>query len=54
MGFAFEAELATAFLAIQIAYAKHWRNIWLECDSAYVVSVLKTHDSAVPWRLLAQ
>ncbi|KAL8485527.1 hypothetical protein ACS0TY_027713 [Phlomoides rotata] len=54
MGFAFDAELATAFSAIEMAYDKNWRNIWLECDSVYVVSVLKTHDSAVPWRLLAQ
>ncbi|KAF1894029.1 hypothetical protein Lal_00003945 [Lupinus albus] len=33
------AELKAAIMAIEIAYHKGWRNIWLECDSALVVSI---------------
>ncbi|KAL8540377.1 hypothetical protein ACS0TY_001834 [Phlomoides rotata] len=54
IGFAFEAELATALLAIEIAYDKQWLKIWLKTDSLYVVYILKTHHSVVPWRLMAQ
>ncbi|KAL8555834.1 hypothetical protein ACS0TY_003595 [Phlomoides rotata] len=53
-GFAFEAELATAFTTIALAHDKHWMNIWLESDSSYVVNFLKTRPLLVPWRLLGQ
>ncbi|KAL8508541.1 hypothetical protein ACS0TY_018966 [Phlomoides rotata] len=53
-GFAFEAELATAFSAVEIAFDKHWLHLWLETDSIYVVNILKRHTSLVPWRLLGQ
>ncbi|KAL8547711.1 hypothetical protein ACS0TY_007145 [Phlomoides rotata] len=53
-GFAFEAELATTFFAIEIACEKGWSNLWLESDSTYVVNVLKNHQSLVPWRLLGR
>ncbi|KAL8551873.1 hypothetical protein ACS0TY_000788 [Phlomoides rotata] len=53
-GFAFEAELATAFSAVEIAFDKHWLHLWLETDSIYVVNILKRHTSLVPWRLLDQ
>ncbi|KAL8509015.1 hypothetical protein ACS0TY_016271 [Phlomoides rotata] len=53
-GFAFEAELATTFSAVEIAFDKHWLHLWLETDSIYVVNILKHHTSLVPWRLLGQ
>ncbi|KAL8463631.1 hypothetical protein ACS0TY_034328 [Phlomoides rotata] len=53
-GFAFKAELATAFSAIEIAYEKGWLNLWLESDSTYVVNVLRNRQSIVPWRLLGR
>ncbi|KAL8530023.1 hypothetical protein ACS0TY_007193 [Phlomoides rotata] len=53
-GFAFEAELATRFFAIEIACEKGWSNLWLESDSTYVVNVLKNRQSLVPWRLLGR
>lgn len=28
----------------------HWKNLWLECDSALVISAIRNH-SIVPWRL---
>ncbi|KAL8508341.1 hypothetical protein ACS0TY_018804 [Phlomoides rotata] len=54
IGFAFEAELATAFTAIALAHDKHWTSIWLESDSLYVVNFLMTRPLIVPWRLLGQ
>ncbi|KAL8498892.1 hypothetical protein ACS0TY_022020 [Phlomoides rotata] len=54
IGFAFEAELATAITAISLAYEKHWTNLWLQSDSSYVVNFLKTRTLLVPWRLLGQ
>ncbi|KAL8480982.1 hypothetical protein ACS0TY_027497 [Phlomoides rotata] len=52
-GFAFEAELATAFYALEIAYVKGWMNIWMECDSTYVVQFLKFPNPMVPWRFIS-
>ncbi|KAL8515515.1 hypothetical protein ACS0TY_014270 [Phlomoides rotata] len=40
-GFAFEAELATTFMALDLAFERHWNAIWLETNSSYVVHVLK-------------
>ncbi|KAL8485253.1 hypothetical protein ACS0TY_027527 [Phlomoides rotata] len=53
-GFAFEAELATALLAIELAHDKGWNNLWLESDSTYVVHFLKSDLPDVPWRLMAR
>ncbi|KAL8541601.1 hypothetical protein ACS0TY_002753 [Phlomoides rotata] len=53
-GFAFEAELASAFYAIELAHDRGWTNIWLESDSTYVVHTLKSGDPDVPWSLLAR
>ncbi|KAL8537631.1 hypothetical protein ACS0TY_012667 [Phlomoides rotata] len=53
-GFAFEAELATALLAIELAHDKGWNNLWLESDSTYVVHLLKSDLPEVPWRLMAR
>ncbi|KAL8492867.1 hypothetical protein ACS0TY_024169 [Phlomoides rotata] len=53
-GYTFEAELATAFFAIELAYDKGWSNIWLESDSTYVVHILKSSSPEIPWRLLAR
>ncbi|KAF1862973.1 hypothetical protein Lal_00018817 [Lupinus albus] len=43
-------ELKAAIMAIEIAYHKGWRNIWLECDSALVVSIFNGKGK-VPWKL---
>ncbi|KAL8506426.1 hypothetical protein ACS0TY_017346 [Phlomoides rotata] len=53
LGFAIEAELPTAFTALDLAFEKHWNSVWLETDSTYVVHVLKARPLEVPWRLLA-
>ncbi|KAL8508425.1 hypothetical protein ACS0TY_018883 [Phlomoides rotata] len=53
-GFAFEAECATALLAIELAHDKGWNNLWLESDSTYVVQFLKYDNLEVPWRLMAR
>ncbi|KAL8499833.1 hypothetical protein ACS0TY_019720 [Phlomoides rotata] len=44
IGFAFEVELATALHAIEIAKMKGWRGLWIECDSIYVVQMLRVTD----------
>ena len=48
--FAFEAELAGAIHAISYAHDFGWTNLWLECDSSYLVTLLRTRSSSVPWR----
>ncbi|KAL8506446.1 hypothetical protein ACS0TY_017367 [Phlomoides rotata] len=53
-GFAFEAELASAFYAIELTHEKGWINIWLESDSTYVMHFLKYGDTIAPWSLLAR
>ncbi|KAL8499339.1 hypothetical protein ACS0TY_022354 [Phlomoides rotata] len=53
-GFAFEVELATALLAIEIAHDKGWNNLWLESDSTYVVHFLKSDHPEAPWRLMTR
>lgn len=35
--------------AIEIAYQKGWRKLWLECDSILVVQAFKS-DKLVPWQ----
>ncbi|KAL8482295.1 hypothetical protein ACS0TY_028455 [Phlomoides rotata] len=54
VSFAFEDELATAFIALELAFEKHWVSFWLETDFLYIVHVLKNRPSAVPWRLIAR
>ncbi|KAL8479156.1 hypothetical protein ACS0TY_026131 [Phlomoides rotata] len=51
-GFAFEAELASALYAVELAHDRVWTNIWLESDSTYVVHILKSSNLDVHWRLL--
>ncbi|CAL0305669.1 unnamed protein product [Lupinus luteus] len=44
------AKLLTAIKVVQLAKAKGWLCIWLECDSKLVVDIF--HGSMeVPWRL---
>lgn len=50
VSFALHAELYGAILAIEIAFRKGWRNLWLECDSALAIEAFKS-ISVVPWRL---
>ncbi|PON37013.1 Ribonuclease H, partial [Trema orientale] len=48
--FAFEAELAGAIHAISYSWDFGWKNLWLESDSSYLVTLLKAHSPSVPWR----
>ncbi|KAL8474915.1 hypothetical protein ACS0TY_031359 [Phlomoides rotata] len=52
-GFAFEAELATVFYAIEIAQENGWTTVWMECDSTYVVQIFRAPEPNIPWRHLA-
>ncbi|WCJ34681.1 hypothetical protein M5689_015975 [Euphorbia peplus] len=47
--FAHIAELRAAIMAIYIARDKGWNNLWLECDSSYVVSLFRARSWDVPW-----
>ena len=49
IAFAFEAELAAAIHAIRLAREKGWHSIWLESDSTYLVALLHSRSSLVPW-----
>lgn len=45
---AFFAKLIKAMLAIEIAFRKGWRSLWLECDSMLVVQAFSSNSVAVP------
>lgn len=49
MGFAFEAELVGVMMAVDIAFSKGWHSFWIESDSIYVVSLLRSRSMIVPW-----
>ncbi|KAL8513602.1 hypothetical protein ACS0TY_012904 [Phlomoides rotata] len=53
-GFAFEAVLAAALYAIELAHDRGWNKFWLESDSKYVVNFLKSDEPDVPWGLMAR
>ncbi|KAL8524931.1 hypothetical protein ACS0TY_014521 [Phlomoides rotata] len=48
-GFAFEAELATTFSAVEISFERRWMHLWLESDSIYVVTIFRNRNSIVTW-----
>ncbi|PNX89856.1 70 kDa peptidyl-prolyl isomerase, partial [Trifolium pratense] len=50
MNSAFMAELCGAMRAIEIAYCRNWKNLWLESDSTLVVMAFKS-PVLVPWEL---
>ena len=50
---AFEAELSTVIKAIEYAFDFGWSNLWIECDSSYMISLLSCRSSIVPWRFLS-
>lgn len=39
---AYYAEIFAAILAIELAFNKGWRTLWLECDSTFVLHFLLT------------
>jgi ribonuclease HI len=53
LGFAssYFAELCGVMKAIEIAYNKHWTNIWVETDSTLVVAAFNNPSKLVPWPL---
>ena len=46
---AYVAELRAAIYAIKKAWERGWHHLWIECDSTYVVNVLKSRATEVPW-----
>jgi ribonuclease HI len=47
----FVAELCGAMRAIEIAYNKNWRYLWIESDLSSVVSAFRNPDNLVVWWL---
>lgn len=45
-----KAELFGAMLAIELAFARGWHNLWLECDSKLLVDAFKS-EKGVPWKI---
>ncbi|XP_057792980.1 uncharacterized protein LOC131009580 [Salvia miltiorrhiza] len=52
VGFAFEAELLAIITAINLAHDRNWLRLWIESDSMYVVRLLDSRSSDVPWRFM--
>ncbi|XP_057808992.1 uncharacterized protein LOC131023449 [Salvia miltiorrhiza] len=52
VGFAFEAELLAIITAITLAHDRNWLRLWIESDSMYVVKLLESRSSDVPWRFM--
>ncbi|KAK3205880.1 hypothetical protein Dsin_019926 [Dipteronia sinensis] len=50
---AFEAELSAVINAIEYAFDFGWHNLWIECESSYMVSLLSCRSPNVPWRFLS-
>ncbi|EEF30723.1 conserved hypothetical protein [Ricinus communis] len=47
--FAHIAELCAAMFVVLKAKEFGWRQLWLECDSMYVVHLFKNIDMLIPW-----
>jgi len=47
---ALHAEFFGAIRAIELANKFNWRNLWLECDSTFVINAIR-NKSQVPWSL---
>ena len=52
VGYALEAEIWAVIIAIEVAFHKGWRRLWLESDSLLVVKLLRRKIKVVPWRIL--
>ena len=49
ISFAYIAELKAAMFAIAKAKELGWNNLWIECDSTWVVHLLQSRSLDVPW-----
>ncbi|XP_057779572.1 uncharacterized protein LOC130998156 [Salvia miltiorrhiza] len=53
VGFSFEAELLAIILVVQIAYSRGRLHLWIESDFFYIVHLLQSRSTSVPWRFAA-
>jgi ribonuclease HI len=44
------AEIMGAILAIECAFSRNWKHLWLECDSSLVILAFKS-PNIIPWQL---
>jgi ribonuclease HI len=53
LGFAssYHAELCGAMQAVDIAFCRNWKNLWLETDSTLVVLAFNSNPQLIPWAL---
>ena len=49
--FAYVAEIVAAIYAVEMAWSKGWKNLWLECDSLLVVNLFHKLSNQVPWKI---
>ena len=47
----FYAELYAVILAVELAHARGWHNLWLESDSSSVISCFASGSFSPPWSL---
>ena len=46
----YEVEFLGIITTSEIAQQFKWSNLWLKCDSTYVVGLLRTLSKEVPWK----
>ncbi|GMN40542.1 hypothetical protein TIFTF001_009767 [Ficus carica] len=46
--YAFEAELLGIITAVEFAQKFNWSRLWFECDSTYVVELLRNRSKSIP------
>ena len=51
--YAYEAALMGVIEATKFARQYKWTHLWFECDSPYIVNLLRSRSREVPWKLLA-
>lgn len=49
ISYSFYAELMAAMIAIELAWEKGWRRLWLEYDSTLVLQAFNS-SNLVPWK----
>lgn len=54
LAYAFEAQNLAVIHALEVTQAFGWFNIWIKCDSTYMVNLIQTECMTVPWHRLVR
>lgn len=50
-GPAFFAEFSAIMIAVEIAYSRGWRKVWIEMDSELTLKTFFNKDYKAPWKI---